>query len=100
MIIYNVTIMVEWSIHDEWLLWMKNTHIPDTLHTNLFYQHQLVRLLEVDEAEGPTYAIQYYTRNMENYHRYLNEFSSIRQNGLEKWGDKSVAFCTLMEVVH
>src|SRR5438105_7862776 len=100
MIIYNVTIKVDWSIHDEWLQWMKEEHIPDILATQLFYQHQLVRLLQVDETDGPTYAVQYYAHTIEDYNRYLALQSMLQhQRSLDKWGDKFVAFRTIMEIV-
>ena len=35
MIIYNVTMNVESDIHDEWLNWMRNTHIPKYFATGL-----------------------------------------------------------------
>ncbi|HAK12809.1 MAG TPA: DUF4286 domain-containing protein, partial [Chitinophagaceae bacterium] len=28
MFIYNVTIMVKWSIHEAWVKWMQEQHIP------------------------------------------------------------------------
>ena len=36
MILYNVTIKVDHDIHDEWMEWMKQTHIPQVLETGLF----------------------------------------------------------------
>ena len=36
MIVYNVTVKIEKDIHDDWLAWMKETHIPEVLKTNLF----------------------------------------------------------------
>ena len=36
MIIYNVTIKVQASIHQEWLVWLKTDHIPAILNTGCF----------------------------------------------------------------
>ena len=33
MYIYNVTTNIDESVHDEWLHWMKEIHIPDVLAT-------------------------------------------------------------------
>ena len=57
MIIYNVTIKVDASIADAWLQWLLREHIPDMLHTGCFRSHRVVRLMEVDDSEGPTYAV-------------------------------------------
>lgn len=101
MVIYNVTIKPDWSIHEEWLQWMQQEHIPEMLATQLFYEYKLLRLLEVDETEGPTYAAQYQARTLEDYNKYISEFATIqRQKGIQKWGNKFIAFRTLMQVVN
>jgi hypothetical protein len=101
MIIYNVTVKLNWSIHDAWLPWMKTEHIPDVINTGCFVRAQMVRLLEIDDAEGPTYAIQYYASSKEQYDTYISIYAhTMRQKGFDKWGDQFVAFRSLMEVLH
>lgn len=101
MIIYNVTIKPDWSIHDEWVKWMKEEHIPEMLATQQFYDFRMLRLLEVDDAEGPTYAIQYNAHTLEDYKRYIAEFAPAqRQKGLDKWGNKFIAFRSVMQIVN
>ena len=100
MIIYNVTVKVEWSIAHDWENWMKDVHIPEVLQTECFDKHQFVRLLQVDETDGPTYAIQYYSPSLAKYDYYLQHHSAgIRNKISEKWGQKYVDFKTLMQVV-
>lgn len=101
MIIYNVTVKVDWSIHDEWLHWMKDEQIPLVLKTQYFKRYQLVRLLQVDDSDGPTYAVQYYAESLEDCNDYIQEFGASQQRkSIEKWGNLFVDFSTLMEVVH
>lgn len=101
MIIYNVTIQPLWEIHDTWKEWMTKTHLPEMMETGCFVQYQFCRLMEVDECDGPTYTAQYFVQGIDEYNRYINDFSkSMRQKGLDLWGDKMVAFRSLMEVVH
>jgi hypothetical protein len=101
MFIYNVTIKLDWSIHEEWLIWMREEQIPGMLAGDHFYKYQMVRLLEVDEEEGPTYAIQYYARSKEDYTRFLHTTASkLSEKALNKWGEKFILFGTLMEVVN
>ena len=100
MIIYNVTTQVHWNIHDAWLAWMKLEHIPEVLATGLFTHHRLLRLIEVDETEGPTYAVQYFTSAKEKYEHYIADYAKeLREKVLAKWGDQVFAFRSLMEVV-
>ena len=100
MIIYNITIKVEWTIAEEWVKWMQEVHIPEVLNTGCFEKHQFVRLLQVDETEGPTYATQYYAPTLSKYDYYLQHFAQPLQRQIEdKWGDKYVDFRTLMQLV-
>jgi hypothetical protein len=101
MIIYNVTIKPDWYVHDEWLRWMKEVEIPAMLDTNFFLKSQMVRLLEVNEDDGPTYAVQYYAESMEQFVKFTEiDSEALLRKSINKWGDKIVVFTTLMEVVN
>lgn len=101
MFIYNVTTKVDWSISKEWQTWMATVHIPEVMDSGLFVEYRLVKLLEIDEKEGPTFAIQYYLRNKADYDQYIAEFApGLRQKTIEKWGEKFISFRTLMEVIN
>lgn len=100
MIIYNVTTKVDWTAHDQWLQWMKEETIPGMLATKLFYHYQFVRLLEVDDADGPTYAVQYYAHTIEDYNRYIKKIALWhQQKEAAAWGTQYVSFGTIMQVV-
>ena len=78
-----------------------NRHIKEIMETGCFTRYQMVKLLETDEEEGATYAIQYYAENMEAYERYIAHFSEIlRQESIARWSDKFIAFRSLMQIVH
>jgi hypothetical protein len=101
MIIYNVTIKIVPYIEAEWLEWIKDVHIPAVLGTACFNSARILQLLEIDKADGPTYAIQYSADSRDLYNRYIRRFSQmILQQSLEKWGDQFVTFSTVMEVVN
>ena len=101
MIIYNITIHVSWTIHNEWLRWMKEIHIPKILGTGCFFEYRILKLLEINEEEGPTYAIQFHTVTTDNYQRFIDQHEAhLRQQLHEIWQEHAVAFSTLMEVLH
>jgi len=101
MIIYNVTIKVTHSIADDWLVWLRDEHIPDILNTGCFTDARVLRLMEVDESDGPTYAVQYHAESKALYNRYIQEYATgMRNKGMDKWGDKFVAFRSVMQIVH
>ncbi len=101
MFIYNVTTKVSWEVHERWLEWMISEHIPEILQTGYFTRYQLVRLQEVDDIDGPTYAVQYYIDTKATYNAYITTAApALRQKSISKWGDHVIAFRTLMEVIN
>lgn len=99
MIIYNVTINIDHSVHNKWLQWMQNKHINDVLATGLFNNARFVKVL-VQEDEGVTYSVQYFSDSKEKLNDYYkNHAPRLRQEGLELFGDKMLAFRTELEVL-
>lgn len=100
MLLYNVTAKVDWKIHDEWVHWMLHEHFPEMKNTGCFTKANLLRILEIDEEDGPTYAAQYLAENKENYDRYIKDHAAaVRKKYINKWGDRVVTFRTLMQAV-
>lgn len=101
MIIYNVTINIDDSVHDQWVNWMKDKHIPEILATGKFTEAKMVRVLIVEEMGGTTYSIQYFTESKEMLERYYQEDApKFREEGMRLFGDKMLAFRTELELVH
>jgi hypothetical protein len=101
MYIYNITSKIDPSIHENWVVWMKETHIPEVMATNCFTQYQFVRLLEVDDSDGPTYAIQYMANSKADYNRYLEIHAPLlSKKSIDAWGNLFIGFRSLMQVVH
>lgn len=100
MIIYNVTVNIDDSVHDEWLHWMRSVHIPDVLATGLFSGNRMLRVMSQEESGGTTYSIQYSFASMEDFQRYEREFAEkLRADALRRYPNKFVAFRTLLEVI-
>jgi len=64
MYIYNVTVNIDNSAHDEWLQWMKETHIPEVMSTGMFLSNRILQVM-VEEESGTTYSIQYEVKDLE-----------------------------------
>ncbi len=100
MIIYNVTINIDESVHEKWLSWMQQKHISDVLATGKFIKAKLVRVLVEEEMGGVTYSTQYYTESKELLQSYYTEDAPrLREEGLRLFGDKMLAFRTELEVI-
>lgn len=100
MIIYNVTINVDESIHDEWMDWMKNKHIDEVVATGCFSKATMVKVLVDEEMGGITYSVQYFAPSREALEKYKNEFApQLKQEGLQRFADKMLAFRTELEII-
>jgi len=101
MIVYNITIKIDPEIEAEWIQWQKQDHIPEVMAADLFQDYKFYKLMDQNESDGITYVIQYFTTEIENYNRYIEEFAPLlRKKAIAKWGDKFVAFRTLMLTVN
>jgi len=99
MIIYNVTANIDDSIHDEWLIWIKE-HIPQVLSTGKFEKAILTKVLVEDKIEGHTYSIQYRSYSREALDAYYKEDADkLRTDGLKKFDDKMLTFRTELEII-
>ena len=99
MILYNVTIIIEDSIHEEWLTWMQNIHIAQVMETGCFASNRMLKVLD-SPNEGITYCIQYIADSMEKYNEYKENYSSALQADFPaEFANKFVSFRTLMEFI-
>lgn len=99
MIIYNVTLNIDESIHDEWLRWIKE-HIPQVLATGKFKKAKLTKVLVEEELGGVTYSVQYTAFSRESLDAYYKEDAErLRQEGLKLFADKMLAFRTELEII-
>ncbi|HKR05083.1 MAG TPA: DUF4286 family protein [Bacteroidia bacterium] len=100
MIIYNVTVNIDNSVHDEWLDWMQRVHIPEVMLTGMFTENRIYKVLTDDDAEGTTYSIQYVCNSMKEYEQYRDIFApALQAQHSNRYKDKFVAFRTLLEVI-
>jgi hypothetical protein len=99
MIIYNVTLNIDESIHDEWLSWIKE-HIPRVLATGKFKEAKLTKVLVEEEQGGVTYSVQYRAFSRESLDAYYKEDAErLRNEGLKLFADKMLAFRTELEII-
>lgn len=100
MLIYNITTKVDHVITADWVHWMKADHIPAIMKTGKFVQFNFSKLLDVDETDGVTYAVQFFAEQKTDYDQYIHQYSTqLRKEALEKWGANFISFRSLMEEV-
>jgi len=97
--IYNVTINIEEDIHDRWLYWMRDEHIPEMLATGKFSSAKMCRVLVEEEMGGLTYAVQYFTDSKETLEKYYKEDAARLRAKSKPFEGKFVAFRTELEII-
>lgn len=101
MILYNVTVNIDFSVEEDWKLWMKNEHIPKVLATGAFVSNKMYKLLnEIPEATGATYSIQYLCESMDKLDDYIeNKAPALVREHIKRYGTQHVAFRSILQEV-
>ncbi|MGJ8745886.1 DUF4286 family protein [Polaribacter sp.] len=99
MYIYNVTVNIDESVHEEWLTWMES-HILEVLNTGRFTTAKLTEVLVEEDMGGKTFSIQYTANtreDLDDYYKYDAE--KLRGDGVKKFSDKMLTFRTELKVI-
>ncbi len=100
MIVYNVTVTVDDAIAADWVRWIKEEHAQEVLDTKCFHKYELYQILEHQDDGVQSYAVKYYTDRLEDYEQYVSDHAeALRNKGFERFGDRFIAFRTLMKKV-
>ncbi|WP_373521245.1 DUF4286 family protein [Aquiflexum sp.] len=100
MILYNITVNIEKESEEDWVLWMKQIHIPDVLATGMFSENRFYKILHDSDDGSVNYSVQYFTDTMEKIMEYQSNFAPKLQDDVKsKFKDKFVIFRTLLETV-
>jgi hypothetical protein len=99
MILYNVTVSIDQSVHQEWLQWMRETHIPEVLATGCFLESRLSRI-QGEEEGGVTFSVMYLAPSQEKYDEYQQVFApKLQADHTTRYIGKFAAFRTVLQVV-
>lgn len=100
MLLYNVTVTVDLDVHDDWVQWMRGTHIPDVMSTGMFISYRMNRLIGHDHADAEIYTMQYLVKDMAHLVRYQEAFApALQRQHSQRYDGKYAAFRTVMEVI-
>ncbi|WP_462247554.1 DUF4286 family protein [Ekhidna sp.] len=101
MILYNVTVNIDDDVEQDWVNWMKETHIPEVMETGFFVDFKMLKMLsEGQDDTGSTYAIQYMAETLGHLETYLEKAApKIQKKSIIRYGTKMAAFRTVLEEV-
>ena len=100
MLIYNVTVGIDKAVEQEWLIWMKEIHIPDVMATQMFVGYKMYKVLTSEDDGTISYAIQYSAQSLDDVDLYLEKFApALREDVNKKFGEHQASFRTLLQEV-
>lgn len=98
MFIFNETVGIDKGAEDEWLTWMRETHIPQVMQTGHFLDFQLFRVVTHEDPDSASYCVQYRAASIEEIVTYLEQKAPLLNHELQqRFKDRHVAFRTLLE---
>lgn len=99
MVLYSVTVNVIEEIHEEWIQWMREMHVPEVMNTGCFGMHKIMKLKE-PKQDGHTYSFQYFCESQERLNEYLEKYApALRADVEQKYANKFVAFRTILDII-
>lgn len=100
MYLYNVTIGIDIEAEQEWLTYMRQTHMPSVMRTGMFEYAKIYRVLDDKEDDTRSYSIQYFAQSIEQVQQYLEVYGpSLIEEHRKKFHSRHVAFRTLLEEI-
>jgi Domain of unknown function (DUF4286) len=100
MLIYNVTVSVDLDTHEDWLAWMRATHIPDVMSTGMFLSYRLTKMLDHEHDDIEIYAIQYLCKDMAHLQAYQADHAEPLQAAhRNRYEGKYTVFRSLLEII-
>lgn len=100
MIIYNVTVSVDYEIVQDWMDWMKNVHIPDVMATGKFIDYKVLKVYGQNGDTAMSFAIQYTCENVNLLNEYMTQNApALQKEHNDRYGDKAVGFRTVLQIL-
>ncbi len=73
--LYVVSVTVDADVHQDWLRWMRDVHVPDVVATGCFQSATMARNTDGDTTDRFAYRILYHAHSPEMLDKYQREFA-------------------------
>ena len=98
MLIYNTTFQVDDDVHDNFMIWIKESYIPEVQKHGALKAPRICRILSHRE-EGSAYSLQWEVESSGLLHRWhLEQGVRLNDELVKIFKDKVIGFPTLMAV--
>lgn len=99
MLIYNTTFQVDDDIHDNFIIWIKESYIPQVKEHGTLKDPRICRVLS-HRGEGASYSLQWEVESSSLLHRWhIEQGVKLNEELTKIFATKVIGFPTLMEVI-
>ena len=100
MFIFNTTYLVSDEVHETWLDWVRNQHIPFMIDSTYFSHPQVARVITSDKQDGTSFSVQFHVKDLQTLKLWKKEYSSLfQENCTNQFGTEVNFITTLLELV-
>ncbi len=100
MLIYNTTYNIEEEVLSNFLIWLQEAYVPEIEKNGILAHPRLLRVLSHQEENSENFSLQWEVENSALLHRWhLEQGSALSEEMIKIFGNKVVAFPTLLEVM-
>lgn len=100
MFVSNISFQVDPAIETTWLIWVKQTFIPNCLDTGCFENHQLYQL-DLAADQPPTYTLQLFSKAATQLAEFQEKHAETLLLSISaQWGEQCFHFNTSMKIVN
>ena len=99
MFIYNLTVLIDESIKQEWLSWVNSNLIQAVMETGFFHSYQLLQVTD-SPNEGLTFCIQFRTDEISSLQSYQSLYAQqIESEQQLAFANQLVTFSSTMKLI-
>ena len=100
MYLFSITINIEDSVRDEWIIWVNRKVKPLLKDGSLVYDFRILRVMSEEENSGTSYSFQYHIRTLKEIEDFEERYDrEVAVDMYRFYSEKFVEFRTRLEVV-
>ena len=99
MFIYNITMQVEASVHQDWYNWVNTSFIPEMLSTKKFTKAVLSEVLQDENQDSFTYSVQFFVPTETHLEAYKQAYASEIEAKISLFKTRVVSFSSTLKII-
>lgn len=100
MLIFNTTFVVSDKMHDKWMKWVREQHLPFMLESDILSKPQIAKIMGVEEQDGTSYSVQFHVKDMNDLEKWHVQYAQkFELQFSQKFGSEVLFFATVLEII-